>query len=156
MIRRASGISRTTVLLIDVNVLVYAHRTDAANHAAYRSWLEEVVNGDAAFGMSDLALSAFIRVVTHPRIFDPPTEIGVAVEAASSIRSQPNCVTIDAGPRHWEIFTRLCRGAGVKGSLVADAYFAALTIESGSEWVTTDRDYARFAGLRWRHPLELA
>jgi predicted nucleic acid-binding protein len=57
------------------------------------------------------------------------------------------------GVRHWEIFDRLCRAAGAKGSLVADAYLAALAIESGSEWITTDRDFSRFPGLRWRHPL---
>jgi toxin-antitoxin system PIN domain toxin len=141
------------VQLIDVNVVVYAHREDATRHDEYRDWLENVVNGDAVFGMSDLVLSGFIRVVTHPRIFKPPTSITTAVDAAERIRSQPNCVTIDPGPRHWEIFARLCRESGVKGGLVADAYFAALAIETGSEWVTTDRDYSRFQGLRWRHPL---
>jgi len=138
------------MLLVDVNVLVYAHRADTHDHEHYRAWFEDVVNSEAAFGMSDLVLAAFVRVTTHPRIFDPPTEIDVAVDA---IRGRTNCVTIDAGPRHWDIFTRLCREAGVKGGLVSDAYFAALAIESGSEWITTDRDYARFPGLRWRHPL---
>ena len=139
--------------LIDVNVLIYAHRKDTADHQAYRAWLEDLANGDAAYGMSDVVLSGFIRVVTHPRIFDPPTSIDVAVDFATQLRAQPNCVAIDAGARHWGIFVRLCREAGVKGGLVADAYFAALAIESGSEWITTDRDFARFHGLRWRHPL---
>lgn len=139
--------------LLDVNVLVYAHREDAPDHPAYRAWLEDLVNGDAAFGISDVALTRFVRVVTHPRIFSPPTEIERAIHAASSIREQPNCVTVDPGPRHWRIFSDLCVDAGVKGSLVTDAFFAALAIESGSEWITTDRDYARFEGLRWRHPL---
>lgn len=58
------------------------------------------------------------------------------------------------GERHWEIFTRLCRSARARGNLVPDAYLAALAIESGTEWITTDRDYARFPGLRWRHPLD--
>ena len=140
------------MLLVDVNVLVYAHREDAERHDEYRRWLEDVVNADAAFGISDLVLSGFTRAVTHPRIFNPPTDVSTAVDAAEHIRAQPNCVTIDPGPRHWEIFTRLCRESGVKGGLVADAYFAALAIESGSEWVTTDRDYSRFHGLRSRHP----
>ena len=59
------------------------------------------------------------------------------------------------GPRHWEIFIRLCRAARVNGNLVPDAYLAALAIESGSEWITTDRDYSRFPGLRWRHPFSV-
>lgn len=103
--------------------------------------------------MSDLVLSAFIRVVTNTRIFLTPTDITSALDAAARIRERPNCVPVAAGPRHWEIFSRLCRESGVKGGLVSDAYFAALAIESGSEWITTDHDYTRFAGLRCRHPL---
>ncbi len=141
------------MLLLDVNVLVYAHREDAADHAAYRDWLTAVLSGEAAFGMAELALSGFLRIVTHPRIFREPTPMAVALGFAEDVRARPNCVPVSAGARHWEIFTRLCRDHGVKGSLVSDAYFAALAIESGSEWITTDRDYARFAGLRWRHPL---
>lgn len=76
-----------------------------------------------------------------------------ALEFTDALRSQPNCVLVAAGPRHWEIFTRLCVESGARGNLVPDAYLAALAIESGSEWVTSDRDYARFRGLRWRHPL---
>ena len=69
------------------------------------------------------------------------------------LRNRPNCVPVNPGPRHWEIFCRLCKEAGVKGNLASDAYLAALAIESGSEWVTTDRDYSRFPDLRVRHPL---
>jgi toxin-antitoxin system PIN domain toxin len=94
-----------------------------------------------------------VRVVTSPRIFSPPQPLELALEFAGAIRAQPNAVPVEPGRRHWEIFDRLCRAASVRGSLVADAYFAALAIESGSEWITTDRDYARFPGLRWRHPL---
>jgi len=140
--------------LVDISVLVYAHRKDAPGHAAYRPWLERWLDADAAFGMSDLVLSGFIRVVTHPRVFSRPTPTELALGFAASIRSRPNCVPIDPGPRHWDIFARLCREAGAKGNLVPDAYLAALAIESGSEWITADRDYSRFPGLRWRHPLD--
>ena len=140
--------------LVDVNVLVYAHREDAPDHAAYRDWLDSLVNGDAAFGMTDLVLSGFLRIVTHPRIFTPPSPLGDALEFTEQIRGRPHCVPIEPGPQHWEIFARLCRQVGAKGNLVPDAYLAALAIESGSEWITTDRDYARFPGLPWRHPLE--
>jgi toxin-antitoxin system PIN domain toxin len=97
-------------------------------------------------------LSGFLRVVTHPRVFNPPSTLEMALAFARDIRSQPNCVPIRPGPRHWEIFEKLCRTANVKGNLVPDAYLAALAIESGSEWITTDRDYARFSELHWRHP----
>lgn len=141
------------MLLPDVNVLVYAHREDAPDHPAYRAWLEGLIAGDEAYGMADLVLSGFLRVVTHPRVFDPPSSLAEALTFVHEVRSQPNCVRVGSGPRHWEIFESLCRAAGVRGNLVPDAYLAALAIESGSEWITTDRDYSRFPGLRWRHPL---
>ncbi len=142
------------MILPDVNVLVYAHRADAPNHAAYHRWLEEVINSDQAYGLSDIVLSGFLRIVTHPRIFDPPSNIAAALGFANQVRNQPNCVPISPGARHWAIFTRLCEQAGVKGNLIPDAYLAALAIESGSEWITTDRDFSRFPDLKWRHPFE--
>lgn len=141
------------MILLDVNVLVYAHRSDAPSHDRYREWLESVVNSDVAFGLSDLVLSGFLRVVTHPRVFREPSSLERALRFVAEIRERPHCVTVAPGERHWEIFTRLCREADARGNIVADAYLAALAIESGSEWITTDRDYARFPGLRWRHPL---
>lgn len=77
-----------------------------------------------------------------------------ALAFTQELRDQPNCALINPGPRHWEIFSKLCRTGGIKGNLVPDAFLAALAIESGSEWVSTDRDYHRFPGLRVRHPLE--
>jgi toxin-antitoxin system PIN domain toxin len=141
------------MILTDVNVLVYAHRADAPGHPAYREWLEALINGDAAYGISELVLSGFLRVVTHPRVFNPPSDLDSAFAFAQTIRSQPNTVLISPGPRHWEIFQHLCEVAGVRGNLVPDAYLAALAIESGCEWISTDRDYSRFPGLKWRHPL---
>lgn len=141
------------MLLTDVNVLVYAHRTDAPNHAAYRKWLEELINSDQAYGFSNLVLSGFLRVVTHPRVFSPPSDLASAFAFTQGFRSQPNAVQVTPGLRHWDIFKSLSEAANVKGNLVPDAYLAALAIESGSEWITTDRDYSRFPGLKWRHPL---
>ena len=142
------------MILTDINVLVYAHRSDTPGHVTYREWLEKVVNGDQAYGVSDIVLSGFIRVVTHPRIFNPPSDLESAFAFANEIRNQPNAVPITPGPRHWAIFTDLCKAAAAKGNLIPDAYLAALAIESGSEWITTDRDYSRFPGLKWRHPFE--
>ena len=144
----------TRMLLLDVNILVYAFREAAPEHPRYREWLHELVNGDEAFGLSDLVLSGFVRIVTHPRIFCPPDPIGEALAFTEALRGQPNCVVIAPGARHWQIFTRLCRTAGARGNLVPDAYLAALAVESGSEWITTDGDYGRFPGLRWRRPFD--
>lgn len=144
---------RRGVILPDVNVLVYAHRRDMPHHAAYRRWLESQVNSDAAYGLSDLVLSGFMRVVTHPKVFGSPTSLDEAMIFVEQLRSPPNRIAITPGERHWQIFVRLCKTAGVKGNLIPDAYFAALAIEHGCEWITADRDYARFPDLIWRHPL---
>ena len=141
------------MILPDVNVLVYAHREDSNNHVAYRDWLDATVNGNEPYGMSENVLAGFLRVVTHPRIFDIPTTLKVASEFIDQLLDPGTCVHIRPGPRHWPIFTKLCKDSDAKGNLVADAYLAALAIESGCEWITTDRDFARFKGLRWRHPL---
>ncbi|MEP7356835.1 MAG: type II toxin-antitoxin system VapC family toxin [Anaerolineales bacterium] len=142
------------MILVDVNVLVYAYRDDADRHAEYRAWLEAVINGHPAYGFSELILSGFIRVVTNPRIFNSPTKLGAALAFADLLRHQPNAVAIAPGTRHWDIFQSLCQTAAAKGNLVADAYLAAMAIESGSEWITTDRDFSRFQNLKWRHPLD--
>lgn len=142
------------MILSDVNVLVYAFRKDVPDHARYRAWLQDVVGAPAAFGVCDLVLSGFLRVVTHPKVFKKPSTWSEAHAFVKVLREQPNCRCIASGERHWEIFIDLCRRIRPKGNLVADAFLAALAIEWGCEWITTDRDYARFPGLKWRHPLE--
>jgi uncharacterized protein len=142
-----------TMRLVDVNILVYAHRQDAVRHRDYADWLRGLLDGPEPYGISDLVLSGFLRIVTNPKVFGRPTPMETALAFTEALRTQPNYVPVEPGRRHWEIFTGLCRSAEVKGNLVPDAYLAALAIESGSEWVTTDRDFSRFPGLRWRHPL---
>jgi toxin-antitoxin system PIN domain toxin len=139
------------MILTDVNVLVYAFRKDLPDHELFRDWLELLINGLETYALSDLVLSGFVRVVTHPRAFHYPSTMEEAMEFASAVRDRPNCVVVAPGERHWSIFKELCGRANARGNLVSDAYFAALAIESGCEWVTIDRDYGRFPGLRWRH-----
>ena len=90
--------------LMDVNVLVYAHRTDAANHSAYRQWLESVVNAPASFGYSELVLSGFLRIVTHPKVFEVPSTLLSAIRFTEQIRTLPNAVCLAPGSMHWQIF----------------------------------------------------
>jgi toxin-antitoxin system PIN domain toxin len=139
------------VLLADVNVLVHAFRRDTERHREYHAWLEDVVNGEEAYGVSELVLSGFLPVATHPRIFDPPPPLAAALSFADSVRESPNAVSIQPDSRHWSIFECLCREASARGNLVSDATVPAIAIESGCEWITADRDYSRFTGLRWRH-----
>ncbi len=140
------------MLLFDVNILVYAFRQDLSGSDRYAALIEGAINGETAFGVADLVLSGFMRIVTHPRILSPPASTTEALAFIETIRSRPQCVIVSPGPRHWQIFIRLCKESGAKGNLIPDAYLAALAIESGSEWISTDRDFARFPGLRWRHP----
>lgn len=136
-----------------MNVLVYAFHEGAPNHDRFREWLASAAASDEPFGISELVLSGFIRVATHPRVFSPPAPIERALDFVNALKAQQNAVVVSPGLRHWEIFERLCIASDAKGNLAADAYLAALAIESGSEWITTDRDFSRFPGLRWRHPL---
>lgn len=142
------------MVLTDVNVLVHAFRPDVEQHEAHRAFVSGLLGGDEAFGLSGIVLSGFLRIVTHPRIFAVPDPIEDALAFTETLRRSEQSLWIEPGPRHWEIFERLCREGNARGNLVPDAWLAALAIESGCEWVTTDRDYARFPGLRWRHPLD--
>lgn len=142
------------MILPDVNVLVYAHREDTDDHERYRDWLVGLLDSPRAYGLSDLVVSGFLRVVTHPRVFREPSPLEDALAFAAEIRDRPGRVPVEPGPRHWEIFTDLVESVEARGNLVPDAWFAALAIESGCQWVTADRDYARFPELDWRHPLD--
>ncbi|MBS1869207.1 MAG: type II toxin-antitoxin system VapC family toxin [Actinobacteria bacterium] len=141
------------MILCDVNVLVYAHREDAVDHERYAAWLDEALDSKQAYGVSELVLNRFVRVVTNRRMVGAPATIDQALAFVNELREQPNAVQLSPGPRHWGIFERLCRDANATGNLVPDAYLAALAIEHGAELITTDRDFARFDGLRWRAPL---
>lgn len=140
------------MILTDVNVLVYAFRADTEGHVRYCDWLESVLNGPEAYGVSPQVFCSFLRVTTHPRIFVNPSPLAEALEFIHVVQSQPQARVILPGEDHWWIFEALCRESAATGNLVQDAWFAALAIESGCEWITVDRDYARFQGLRWRAP----
>lgn len=142
------------MILPDVNVLLYAFRPDADRHADYRRWLEGVVNGREAYGMSPQVLAALVRISTHPRVYRTPSSLSEALVFCDALLRPSHCTVVVPGPRHWEIFSDLCRRSRAAGNLVQDAWFAALAIESGCTWTTTDRDYARFSALNWRRPLD--
>jgi len=140
------------VILPDVNVLVHAFRSDSSDHRPCRRWLTGVLNGDSRYGIAPQVLSGLIRVTTHPRIFVQPSALAEVIEFCEIVIAQPHCVLIQPGAQHWQIFTRLCMTADARGNLVSNAWYAAMAIESGCEWITLDRDYARFPGLKWSTP----
>ena len=141
--------------LCDVNVLVYAHRADSClEHRAYADWITNLATGEESFGISELVLSGFVRAVTNPRVFKTPTSPSRALAFCDALRKRPQAVSLVHGPRSWAIFARLCRDLPARRKLVADAWHAALAIEHGCEWISTDGDFARFTGLKWTHPLK--
>lgn len=135
--------------LPDVNILVNAYRVDAHDHHRYATWLNELLAGPE-FGMSELVVSGFLRVLTNTRVFAYDTRLVLAF--ANSLVYHPKCVRLRPGPRNWDIFRELCETSGVSGADVSDAYHAALAIEHDCEWITADRGFARFPGLRWSAP----
>ena len=143
------------MILCDVNVLVYAFREDLEQHPTYHAWVEDAVNNDEPFGISNLVASGFVRVVTNRKIFVEPSRLEPAFQFLRDLRSAPAAVPVREGLRIWPIFEDLCRKVGAKGNLVPDAHLAALAIESGCTLVSADRGFARFPGLRWRHPLDI-
>jgi uncharacterized protein len=142
------------MILLDVNILVYAHREDAERHVEFKTWLESAMTAPGGVAVSDLVLSGCLRVITHPKVFKDPTPLDKALEFIEDFRFRDEVKLLAPGPGHWSIFTNLCRRAEAKGNLVPDAYHAALAIELGCEWITADRGFSRFRGLKWRHPLD--
>jgi hypothetical protein len=136
----------------DVNVLIYAFRVESPFHPVCSDWLTRTVNGDAQFGVSPLALSALVRITTNGRSFPEPSTHDEAFDFCEDLMAQPNCRIVEPGERHWAIFRRLCAQANVSGPRTSDVWYAALAIEHGCEWITMDRDFARFAGLKWARP----
>ena len=139
---------------VDVNVVVYAHRPESPEHERYREWLDEARAGHEPLGVSELVLSGFLRVVTHPRVFREPTPLAVALDFTEGLRGSPAAQPVAPGERHWQIFADLCRRTGAIGNVVPDAFLAALAIEQSAVWVTADRTFSRFPGLRSEHPLD--
>lgn len=139
--------------LLDVNILVQAHREDADLHAIVRPWLEQALRDAPGIAVSDLVLSGFLRVVTHPKVFKLPTPLDQALAFVEDFRGRETVSVVQPGLRHWDLFLRLCREADARGNRVPDAFHAALALEYGLEWITLDRGFARYPVLRWSSPV---
>jgi toxin-antitoxin system PIN domain toxin len=142
------------VILFDVNVLLNAHRVEQPDHEVARDLLERTAGDVRPFALSEFILGSFVRIATHRRALNPPTPVSDALDFCESLRTRTNARIVAPGRRHWTLFADLCRRVDAVGNLAADAYLAALAIESGCEWVSFDRDFARFPGLNWRSPAD--
>ena len=134
--------------LPDVNVLINAYRQDAVPHAVARSWLNETTASAARFALSKLTLAGVVRIMTERRAYAVPTTLTDAFAFCDSLLAQPNCELIEPGERHWHIFRELCVQTNTRGRDTTDAWYAALAIEWGCEWVTFDRDFLKFPDLK--------
>lgn len=141
--------------LIDVNILVEAHRADAPRHDPISSWLMSELKTYSGVGVSELVLSGFLRVVTHPKVFKEPTPLAEAIAFVEDFRSRRAVRVTQPGSEHWGIFTDLLQRYDASGNLIPDAYHAALAMEFGYEWISLDRGFSRYRELRWRHPLDV-
>jgi toxin-antitoxin system PIN domain toxin len=141
------------LILIDANLLLYAYHSGSPRHRKSREWLEDVLSGSETVRFAWLTLWAFLRIATHPRVFDHPLTLSETRAAISSWLEQPNVGIADPGERHWEIVQRLADGGQAIGPLVMDAVLAAIAIEHGATLCTTDRDFSRFPELKWTNPI---
>jgi hypothetical protein len=141
------------MILIDANLLLYAYDPQSSHHALAKAWLERTLSGPHLVRFAWMTLWAFLRVATNARVYERPLSIEEAEHAVTSWLEQPFVGILEPGERHWEILRRLTTTGQVAGSLVMDAALAALAIEHGATLYTTDRDFARFAELRWTNPV---
>lgn len=141
------------MILVDANLLLYAYHPKAEQHEKSRTWLEAVLSGTDVVGFAWLTLWAFVRISTNPRVFDNPLSASEAADAVSSWLDQPVSTILQPGERHWDILRAVARDGQAVGPLFMDAVLAAIAMEHGATLCTTDRDFARFPGLKWTNPL---
>ena len=141
------------MIVLDANVLLYAYDSDSDKHAKARAWVEEVFSGASPVGLPWQTVSAFMRIVTNPRLAGKrftPVEV---VEIVDQWVKQPNVRLLGPGDNHWSFLRQMIVDGQVRGPLITDAQLAALTVEYGGVLHTTDRDFSRFPGLRWKNPI---
>lgn len=141
------------MILVDANLLVYAHVISAPHHGSARAWLDGRLNGVGMVGLPWPSLLAFARLVSNPRIFERPIAV---TEAWSQVESWLDCPVVRVPlptVRHRAVLAKLLPTTAGRSNLVPDAHLAALAIEHGLTLMSTDGDFARFPGLRWENPI---
>ena len=140
------------MIALDVNVLLYAMRSDLSQHQTMRDWLESVRSDRQSVALFPPVLVGLIRIATNPRIFVHPSPPGAVISFVRALQTTPGFEILPTTERVVEMTLDLCEQADAKGNLVQDAFLAAHAIEHGCIWVTTDRDFSRFPALNWRLP----
>ena len=140
------------MLLVDVNVLLAAHRADHPNHRDVRSWFDRLLAADDPFTVPNLVWGSFLRLATNRRIFEIPSPLAEALAFIDAVIAQPHHLPTGPGPRHLALLRRLCDEADASGDLIPDAVLAAVAVEHHCDVVTLDRDFARFTSVRVLRP----
>jgi toxin-antitoxin system PIN domain toxin len=136
------------VIAVDTNILIYAHRSEMPEHRAALSKLTSIVEGNAPWALPLFCIGEFVRVVTHPRVFSPPTSLETALDYLQRLLASPSARLLTPGTAFMERFGEACREGAVRGNLAFDAQVVAVCREHGvSEILTEDRDFARFPGM---------
>jgi toxin-antitoxin system PIN domain toxin len=141
------------MIVLDANILIYSYDKGSSQHAKARVWVEKIFSGLESVGLPWQTVSAFLRVMTNPRL--PGSRLGLqhAAQIVDEWLEQPNVRVLTAGDEHWSVLRRMIVEGQASGPLISDAQVAAVTIEYGGVLYTADRDFARFPGLRWMNPL---
>jgi uncharacterized protein len=141
------------VIVLDANLLLYAYDSESQQHPKARAWVEETFSNGTPVGLPWQTVTAFLRIVTNPRLSGKRFTREEAILIVDQWLSQPNVSLLPAGEQHWSLLRQMIKDGQARGPLISDADLAALTIEYGGVLHTTDRDFARFPALRWTNPL---
>ncbi len=141
------------MILVDANILLYAEDALHPSHRAARTWWDDQLSKGDPVCLCWTVLSAFIRIGTNPRVFENPLSLQQAITRVQSWLEQPCTMIIRPTEHHWMIFQQMLTDGQAGANLVTDAHLAALAVEHGCELFSTDSDFSRFPGLRWRNPL---
>ena len=141
------------MILLDANLLIYAVNADAPQHRVAKAWLESILSGPETVGFPWMVLLAFLRLTTRPGLFRHPLPLDTALDLVAYWLDQPSATIVHPGPRHLAVLRGLLLPLGSGGNLTSDAHLAALAVECGAELCSSDADFSRFPGLKWRNPL---
>jgi toxin-antitoxin system PIN domain toxin len=139
---------------LDTNLLIYARRRELPQHTRAAALLRQLAEGQRPWALAWPCVYEYVRVVTHAKVFDPPSDLAAVLEDLDSLLESPSLTLLGEGPAHAAHMRRMLGDGHAVGNLAHDAHIAALAIEHGvTEFWTADRDFSRFPGLRSRNPL---
>jgi uncharacterized protein len=139
--------------LPDVNILIHAHNLESPVHERARRWWDDRLAGPEGVGLAWVTILGFVRISTHPRVLERPLRVDDVMSRIATWLEQPHVHIPQPSDRHFGRLRGFLQGLGVAGNLTTDAHLAALAIDRGYVVATTDSDFARFPGLKWKNPL---